>query len=382
MSDSSPSRGLRRRALATKIEARLRSALASLDRAAARTDRAFAALRPRFFEQLWEDAAGAIGASSEPLGRGFLRIERAGVRTFVRDSKVELDTHLALEIAGDKPLAHRLLSPIPGYRAPRFAEFSVDQFVRARDFLAEADGAVVIKPARGTGAGRGVTAGVRSPADLRRAVLRGIASCPELLVEEQVEGHSYRLLFLDGELLDAVRRDPPRVTGDGRSSLRKLMDDETERRLAAAPTISLWPLECDLDCRIRLAEDGFSPRAVPAAGARVQVKSVVNQNAAHENHRVTEEVHASVRQLGRDIASELGIELLGLDVLSPDIAIPLEANGGVVNEANTTPGLHHHYLVADPTSTPPLAERILEQVLSRRAPRQSGRADGSVEGPR
>jgi hypothetical protein len=43
---------------------------------------------------------------------------------------------------------------------------------------------------------------------------------PRLVVEEQVEGHAYRLLFLDGVLLGAVLREAPGVVGDRRASPR------------------------------------------------------------------------------------------------------------------------------------------------------------------
>ena len=43
-----------------------------------------------------------------------------------------------------------------------------------------------------------------------------------LLIENQAAGTMYRLLFLDGQLLDTVRRLAARVVGDGRSSIREL----------------------------------------------------------------------------------------------------------------------------------------------------------------
>ena len=44
--------------------------------------------------------------------------------------------------------------------------------------------------------------------------------CPKLLPQEQIHGNSYRSAFLNGELLDAKRRDPPSVLGDGKSLIK------------------------------------------------------------------------------------------------------------------------------------------------------------------
>ena len=62
---------------------------------------------------------------------------------------------------------------------------------------------------------------------------------PDLIVEEQIEGQSWRLLFIDGRFLDAVRRDPPRITGDGRHSIAALVAAENAARLTGRAAVDL-----------------------------------------------------------------------------------------------------------------------------------------------
>jgi D-alanine-D-alanine ligase-like ATP-grasp enzyme len=59
----------------------------------------------------------------------------------------------------------------------------------------------------------------------------------------------------------------------------------------------------------------------------------------------------------------LGIQLAGVDVMTTDIAAPLEATGGVIGEVNTMPALHHHYLVREPRRGAPVASLILRSLL-------------------
>jgi cyanophycin synthetase len=101
------------------------------------------------------------------------------------------------------------------------------------------------------------------------------------------------------------------------------------------------------------------------------VKTVVNQNASRENHCVREEVHPSIVQMGREIVALFGIELGGLDLLTSDIGVPLDESRGVINEVNTTPGLHHHALVAEVSKALPIGEMILEYLYSRTHQRQA-----------
>jgi cyanophycin synthetase len=79
---------------------------------------------------------------------------------------------------------------------------------------------------------------------------------------------------------------------------------------------------------------------------------------------VRDEVHPSVIQLGGEVASILGIKLAGIDILAPTLATPLEQSGGIIGEINTTPGLHHHYLVSDKSKATPVAQIILDYIFA------------------
>jgi cyanophycin synthetase len=64
-----------------------------------------------------------------------------------------------------------------------------------------------------------------------------------------------------------------------------------------------------------------------------------------------------------DISFIFNIELLGLDLICSDISIPLGESGGAINEINTTPGLHHHDLVARQTKKYHIGSQILEHLF-------------------
>jgi cyanophycin synthetase len=346
-----------------KVRRAVRQAWRVLDVAGRRQEAAVRALRARFFERMWRDSAAAIGADIEDVGYGFFRIARAGRVTFVRQSDVMLDDHLSLEIAGNKPLVYKLLAR-DGYPTPGFLEFDLATLHRAERFLDRLGGPAVVKPASGTGGGAGVTTNVVTRRALRRAARLADAFDPSLLVEQQVAGDSYRLLYLDGRCIDAIRRDPPAVTGDGRRTIRALVEAENHRRLTADPPSALSVIRMDQDCRAKLRLQGLRPTSVPGSGQVVPVKHVVNQNAAREHHAVGDRVHPAVVETGRRAVAALGLRLAGVDVLTPDITAPLADTAGVINEINTTPGLHHHVLVAGRDERPPVPALILERILS------------------
>jgi D-alanine-D-alanine ligase-like ATP-grasp enzyme len=59
----------------------------------------------------------------------------------------------------------------------------------------------------------------------------------------------------------------------------------------------------------------------------------------------------------------VGSVFLGVDVITSDIQADLRECGGVINEVNTTPALHHHYdPKREPFPAPALA--IVKDLLS------------------
>jgi cyanophycin synthetase len=318
----------------------------------------FQTLRRRYYDQFWHRAAAEIGADIRKWDAGFLRLNRQGKSVIVRGPDVRLDDHLTLDLMGNKALTYDLMAE-QGLAVPRHVRFSVTNMAPALAFLEEHGRPVVVKPNSGTGGGRGVTTGITSPGQLRRAAFWAARFDTDLLAETQVDGHSYRLLFLDGQFIDAIRRDPPRVTGNGTSTIAALVKAENTRRLEGRPFTALSPIRCDRDMANYLAAQGLSLRAVPAQGETVVLKRAANENSSDGNVVVGSEIHPATIAACSRLAVNLGIRLAGIDIIARDIRLPLGPANGLIGEINTTPGLHHHDLIASPRSTPSIAAQLL-----------------------
>ncbi len=113
------------------------------------------------------------------------------------------------------------------------------------------------------------------------------------------------------------------MIGDGQSSIKKLIEKESEFRLKSTKIISLPSLLIDPECMSTLKQQGLRLNSIPERGKRIQVKSVVNQNRCDENESVRKQVHPEKIKLGAEAACELNIHLAGVDFMAPDIARPL-----------------------------------------------------------
>ncbi len=322
----------------------------------------FQDLRRRYYDLFWNRAAAEVKADIVKWEGGFHRLTRNGTMAIVRGPELRLDDHLTLDLMGNKALTYELMAE-QGVSVPRHVRFSVTDLTGARTFLAAAGRPLVVKPNGGTGGGRGVTTGITSPAQLRRASFWAARFDTGLLAEEQIEGHSFRLLFLDGRFLDAIRRDPPQIIGDGRGTIQDLVTAENRRRLTGRPFTALSPLRLDADALNYLSAQTLSPRSVPANGETVIIKRACNENNASGNHVVTGSVHSGTIATCARLARNLGVRLAGIDIIAHDISLPLSPANGLIGEINTTPGLHHHDLIATPRLGPSAAALILNHMF-------------------
>lgn len=307
--------------------------------------------RTEEYAAYWKDAADALGASFSTLAPGYWEIGRAGRHTRINLSVMQFNDQVVSSLCADKALTYRLANEL-GLRVPDHEAITIDGVSQVQKRFGW-DQPLVVKPANNTSAGIGVTTFVRTRSDLKRASLLASFFSPSFLVERMVVGESCRLLLLDGELVHAVRRRGLRVIGDGVRDVQRLAAD------AGHPldSIGLWTL----------AAQGLDSRFVPAAGSEVLARSLPPDTTRLRELRTeyTEDITAMVgAQLIRDaraLATRLEARLAGIDVVTLDPHLPLEATNGALLEVNPQPAIHHHYLAAQPN--PAVATRLLGALI-------------------
>ncbi len=316
--------------------------------------------RAAVYRRIWEEAAVEVGAELREYPTGYLELSRGNRVVRLWRHLTPVDDPVTLQLAGDKPAAHELLTRA-GISVPPHTTVAVSELDAAVGFVRGHERCVV-KPASSTGAGNGVTGAVRDRADLLRARLRAARFDSErLLLERQVEGDEYRVLVFDGEVLGVVRRLPPRVTGDDTSSIAELAERENERRRTAVGEAGLWPIRLDLDAVLALREQGLTVRSSPPRGTVVRVKNATSEGSERDATAIAIDDPA-VGGIAADAvraARALGVRLASVELIAPAAANAAPASDGVVLEVNTTPGLAQHYLVANPGATEPVAVKVL-----------------------
>jgi cyanophycin synthetase len=242
-------------------------------------------------------------------------------------------------IAQDKELTKSLLAavgvPVPEGRVCTTAEQAWE--------AAQAIGLpVAVKPRKGN-QGKGVSTGL----DSREAVLKAheiaVVYDGETIVERHLHGSDHRLLVIGDRLIAAARREPPQVTGDGRSSIAELVAQENLNPLRGDDhSTSLSKLRLDAIGIEHLAELGLTPESVPAAGKSVSLRRNANLSTGGSATDITDTVHPEVAARAVEAARMIGLDVAGIDVVATRIDQPLEMTRGAIVEVNAAPGLRMH----------------------------------------
>lgn len=324
----------------------------------------FSDVRAQFYREYWSATARELSADITDLEDELFRITKDARSTLVQYHHLNIDTYLNLMLVAQKPFIYKILHE-NGYKVPRYLQYELSDLDEALSFIDTVKGRCVVKPRSGSG-GTGITTGVTNGHRLKQASVAATTSSygQRPMIEEEIAGDSFRLLFLDGSLIHAVKRCRPSVVGDGKSTIRKLIDKENWERLNLRPIRSLTSLNVDLDCRFYLKDNDLTLDTVPSAEEVVTVKNVANENSNRDNFSVDGKVHPHFHELGKHFSSVLGIKLIGVDVMATDISVSLDESGGVINELNIPPGLHYHELIANRGAQTNVATQILDNILS------------------
>ncbi|MBA3013205.1 MAG: cyanophycin synthetase [Proteobacteria bacterium] len=246
---------------------------------------------------------------------------------------------IAVELADEKTRVKIHLKkagiPVPDGRVVSTLEEAVAVFH-------EIGTAVVVKPDVGNH-GNGSTINVTDLDQLKQAFHAAKAFYPDVIVEEYVHGGDFRLLVIDGKMVAAARREPAHIVGDGKSSIRTLIEIVNSDPLRGfGHEKVLTQIEIDAMTDRLLSLRGFCLDSRPEEGEKIYLKATANLSQGGTATDVTDEVNPEIRRMAERAALIIGLDCVGIDALAKDISLPLGLSGIKVVEVNAAPGFRMH----------------------------------------
>ena len=262
---------------------------------------------------------------------------------------------IAEGISRDKDLTKALLSncgvPIPEGREVSSPE---DAWDAAQDIGLP----VCVKPTDGNH-GRGVFIDLKSREEVEKAYAVAVDEGSGVLVERSIPGSEHRLLIIGGKMVAANRGDVVKVTGDGKLTVRELVDTQinSDPRRGSSESHPLSNIRMDSAARIELSRQNLEPDSIPADGREV----LIQRNANHE-FDVTDDVHPDTAEVAALAARIVGLDSAGVDLVCEDISKPLSDQRGAIVEVNAGPGLLMH-LKPGVGKPRPVGQAIIEHLF-------------------
>jgi cyanophycin synthetase len=254
--------------------------------------------------------------------------------------------HIAVELASDKEETNKILGSL-GLPVPRqqLVASQTDALKAAR-LLA---GPVVLKPYNGNH-GRGITINVTADDDIRAGFQAAQEHSQSVIVETFQVGDDHRLLVVNGELIAATKRTPGHVVGDGKSTVTQLIDVVNgDPRRGVGHEKVLTRIELDREANMMLERVGHTADSVPAAGDVVYLRSTANLSTGGTASDVTDIIHPDNRDMAVRAVRAIGLDVGGVDFITPNIAESYKSIGGAICEVNAAPGFRMHIAPSEGT---------------------------------
>lgn len=201
---------------------------------------------------------------------------------------------------------------------------------------------VVVKPRDGN-QGKGVAVNIETREQLNKAFDVASAISSDVIVEQYIPGHDFRMLVIGNQLIAAARRDPPSVIGDGQHTIAQLVETVNLDPLRGdGHATALTKIRLDEIALATLANQGLTAQSIPEHGQRILLRNNANLSTGGSATDVTDEVHPELAARMITAAQMVGLDIAGVDLVAETVNKPMEEQRAGIVEINAAPGLRMH----------------------------------------
>jgi len=264
-------------------------------------------------------------------------------------------SNIAVEIACDKEETKNLLEaasiPIPRGTII-YDEEELESAVKRIGYP------IVLKPVNGNH-GRGATINIQNWENAVEALAVAKKISRGVICEKFITGFDFRLLVINYKLVAAAKRTPACVTGDGKSTIKQLIDTvNSDPRRGYGHEKVLTAIKLDEMTLNILKDRNLSLEDILPKDEILYLKKTANLSTGGTSTDITDIVHPYNVFMAERIARIIGLDICGIDIMAPDLSSPIKENGGAVLEVNAAPGFRMHIAPAEG-----LARNVAEPVI-------------------
>ncbi len=202
---------------------------------------------------------------------------------------------------------------------------------------------IIVKPRTGS-RGRHTTTNIKTLPELKVAWYLGTKIEPSLVLEEHLFGSVYRATVINNELVGFFRADPPQVTGDGNSSIKKLIEEKNKNH-----NERIGEIKINDDLVSFISRLGYTLESILESEKTIDLSAKTGRLYGGHTKEMLPLVHPKMHELFEKAGKIVEAPIVGFDlIISDPTKNPDEQVWGVI-EANSLPFIDLHYFALEGT---------------------------------
>jgi cyanophycin synthetase len=289
---------------------------------------------PPIIKKVVEEMGGTIQKVIQE--RGYFYINIRGEKIFVsRKFKISSNLISGGEITRFKDLTYIVLKegglPTPKTVCIYRKTISKNQMDKK---LGTLNFPIVVKDAKGSNS-KGVFTNIKNIPEAKKIIEEQLEYFSSLVAQEMIFGKEFRILVLKNRVIGALELIPPRIFGDGESTVESLIVKK-QKKLAQKTAF-------DDALNEILREQGVDLKSVPEKGKEIYIKKNSCLAEGGETRDVTDIVNEEIKKICIKATRTVGKYLSGIDIMCDDISKNTTEQNFNIIEINGKPDLYIHY---------------------------------------
>lgn len=277
------------------------------------------------------------------------------------------NSNLGRIICKDKFLTQRFLD-YAKIRTPKGRMFSPTELNRAKEFIFNnPDLAFVLKPVSlsmslGTFLNVNIDNLENAWSESFNIQSKYKVKKPRVLIQEQITGLELRIIVVEGKIGTAVFRAPGNICGDGKSTIKELIEDKNLSR-SEHNYLNRNPLKINDNLIVNLENKNLTLNSVLDHGEYCILYSQSSIATGREVFEVTKYLDENIFKQVLDAVTAIpGAHTAGVDIFVED----LDASQGTIIEVNLNPAFQLHYYPMTGTPSSPIYDVFESNNLDRK----------------
>lgn len=251
----------------------------------------------------------------------------------IEGNKTDRDSYIFPIITDDKYIAKQIMKE-NGLNVPKAILLKKSMDKNDIEFILQPffDSKLVVKP-RNTNYGIGIT--VFSQNASKEQILKAIEYAfkfdDNVLIEEYIKGMEYRFLVIDGKCLSICHRRVASVVGDGKSTIKQLIEEKNKEPWHY---LTATPVKMDEPVVEFLKLQGYDFETVLPKDKRVFLRTNSNCSTGGESIDMTDKIPDYFKKVAEKAAKAFNAKICGVDIIIDDF----NKKDYAIIEINDNPG--------------------------------------------